>query len=337
MTDIAKQILDMGHTPVSYSALKEFRKGGIHRYYRYKERELDEVSTPSTDLGSLIDLYLLDKEKFESDYLLDTTSAPGSDNQLNFASLIALEGLSREEAYKRSYKNPPKTESKLKEKANDLYEDLKEYIEFLPNTQGKLTYNNDVSFGLNQIRMNIMGHKFLSTLFDWINGNCPDHIEVLTHVPLQADFMGIPMRGELDIVIMDHRNKTLIVYDLKSTNYHLTNFGWQVKSLDYVLQAAIYGILAKQAMLSEGYSFQFPRLIAVRTTGGYDAGVFDIPPAWLRQEINKLKSDLEEIKWHYETKQFKYPRAYYEGDGVLELEYIKDMDLWKQEIEQSVS
>lgn len=336
-SNIIQIMLELGHTPVSYTSVKEFKSGGIHQYYRYKERELEEVSTPSTDLGSLIDEYLLNREGFDDKYLLDTTAGPNSENQRLFCELVAAGEVTISEAYKRCYKTAPKTESKLLEKAQILYEENKDYINFLPKIGEKLTYGEDTSFGLSQISMGIQGHKFLGKLFDLIKSGGTSDIEVFTHVHIETLFKGIPLHGELDIVVINHTQKTIRVYDLKSTSYHLVNFVWQVKKLQYVLQEVIYGILSKQELLPEGYTFEIPRLIAVRTQGDYGVGVYDIPKEWFKQEVKSFLETLEEIRWHYETKQFKYPREYYEGSGILELKYIKDMELWKEEIEQSIS
>lgn len=340
---LAKQhIQELGHTPVSYSSLKKLRKGGIHEYYRYKERELEDESTPSTDLGTLIDEYLLNKEDFDNKYILDTTSAPTSPNQFQFAELVALGGMDISEAYKNSYKSPPKTEKTLLKKAEKVYEDNKEYIEFLPSVGDKLRFTEDQSFALSQISMNIQGHKWLRNIFpltdfdqvgdSYRNGD----IEILTHQYLKGFFKGLPIHGELDIVVINHKEKTVDIIDLKSTSYYLQNFGWQVKSQDYIMQAVIYVYLANQNLMIGGYQLNMPKLMPVRTVGDFGVGLFSIPKLWYKQELDKLKKEFKQLTWHYENKKFKYSKEYYEGDGVIELEYIKDMDLWKEEIEQSL-
>jgi hypothetical protein len=329
-----QHILELGHTPVSYSALKKFRSGGIHEYFRYKERELEPEESASLDLGTLIDEYLLNREEFDKKFILNTAEAPGSPNQLKFAELVAGGVCDISEAYKRSYASPPKTESKLLEKAQDLYQDLQDYIEFLPKLTGKIQYSEDNSFALSQISMNMQGHKVLRNMFPIPESD--DANEYETHVQLEGMFQKLPIRGELDMVHIDHVNKKVYVYDMKSTSYYLKNFKWQVKSQDYIMQAVLYSYLAYQNIVPDGYKLELPRFIAVRTQGDYGTGIFQVPKDWYVQEVTALREDFKQLTWHYEHKKFKYSQAYYESDGVLELEYLKDMDLWKQEIEQSV-
>lgn len=337
MNKAVEHMQDLGHTPVSYSSLKYFRKGGIHEYFRYKERELEPVTSDSLDLGTLIDEYFLNRKAFDDKYILDTTEAPTSPNQLQFATLVADGVCEIDEAYKRSYKNPPKTAAKLVEKAQKLYEDNKEYIEFLPKVGDKLRYSEDQSYALNQIAMNMMGHKWLRDIFpiEQAEDSSKD-IEIQTHIQLTGVFCGLPIRGEIDMAVFDHSNKTIDILDLKSTRYYLKNFGWQVKSEDYIMQAVLYAYMANQNLMKGGYQLRMPKIIPVRTQGDFGVGVYSIPPDWYKQELNKLKEDFRQLEWHYENKKFKYSQEYYEGDGILELEYIKDMNLWKEEIEQSV-
>jgi hypothetical protein len=342
MTKAIDNLQQLGHTPVSYSSLKQFRKGGIHEYYRYKERELEPVSTNATDLGTLIDLYLLDKEAFEEGYILDTTSPPSSPNQLQFSQLVAEGACEIDEAYRLSYKNPPKTKKKLVEKAQEIYEANKEYIEMLPKVGEKLRYSENDSFALSQIMMNIQGHKWLRDYFPLENFDqrgdsfIGEGIEILTHQHLEGIFQGLPIHGEIDLAIINHDKKVIDIIDVKSTSYYLQNFGWQVKSQDYVMQAVIYVYLANQNLMKGGYQLNYPKLMPVRTQGDFGVGVFEIPKEWYKQELDKLKQDFKQLKWHYENRKFKYSQEYYEGDGILQLNYIKDMDLWKEEIEQSL-
>lgn len=337
MSKAINQMKDMGHTPVSYSSLKKLRSGGINEYYRYKERELEPESSASLDLGTLIDEYFLNRDEFDDLYILDATEAPSSPNQFKFCELM-VSGHSREEAYKASYKNPPKTASKLTEKATELYEANKEYIEFFPNVGDRLRFSEDESFALSQISMNMMGHKYLRNIFPIaeVSEQIGENAEIKTRIQLEGVFCGLPIRGEIDLAYIDYKHKTVDIYDLKSTSYYLKNFGWQVKSQDYIVQAVIYTYLANQNLVGEGFTLQMPKLIPVRTQGDFGVGVYEVPKPWYKQELDKLRKDFEQLKWHYEQKKFKYSKEYYKGDGVLELEYIKDMDLWKEEIEQSV-
>lgn len=342
MNKATEHMKDLGHTPVSYSSLKQFRKGGIHEYYRYKERELEPVTSPSIDLGTLIDEYLLNRRQFDEKYILDVTEAPSSPNQLQFSQLVADGVCEIDEAYKRSYKNPPKTEKKLVEKAQKVYEANKEYINFLPKVGEKLRFTEDQSFALSQISMNIQGHKWLRNIFPLENFDQVgdvykgEHFDILTHQYLEGKFQGLPIHGEIDLVIINHKAQTVTAIDLKSTSYYLKNFGWQVKTQDYIMQAVIYVYLTNQNLMQGGYQLNFPMLMPVRTQGDFGVGLYSIPKDWYKQELDKLKEDFSQLIWHYENKKFKYSKKYYQGDGVLELEYIKDMDLWKQEIEQSV-
>lgn len=336
MTLAQQHHMELGHTPISYSSLKKFREGGIHHYYRYKERELEPDTSPSLSLGTLIDEYILNRREFDKKFIMREAEAPSSPNQYEFCTSV-ISGKTPSEAYKQAYKNPPKTASKLKEKAEELYEQLKEYIEFVPKTIGKETYSTDDSFALSQISMNMLGHKKLSPIISAIE-NPPENIEILTHVQLVGEFDGMPIRGELDLVIVNHTRKIVVVYDLKSTHSFIKNFKYEVRKLDYVTQSLLYYNLVKTSdLVPSDYKVKFPQIIVCRTTGSFDCGILTIPEEWRIQEARLLKQDFETIKWHYENKKFKYPKEYYEGDGTLSMEFLPDEDLWKASIEQQIS
>jgi len=341
MTDAAIAHQDMNHTPVSYSAMKKFREGGIHNYYRYKERELDEVTSDSLDLGTLIDEKLLNEAKFNDKFVIQTSSAPSSSNQIEFCEHVLNAADVTDdvlmEAYRISYANPPKTDKTLLKKAKEVYEANEAYIEEAPNLVGKKTYSEDDSFALNQIKMNIMGHKKLGPIFDAIDGNSYDGIEVMTHIKLEGMMHGLPIRGELDLAIINHTRKTVSVQDLKSTYVHLPNFKYQVRSNDYVMQQVIYEQLALQNIVPEGYELLNPKFIAVKTSGSYDVASISIPSIWMEQEKTQLKKDFELLSWHYASRKFKYDREYYEGDGTIELEFLEDLDKWKANVEHQLS
>jgi len=338
-TKAVKSHMRLGHTPISYSSLKKLREGGIHNYYRYKERELEPDTSPSLSLGTLIDEYFLNREEFDDKYILDDTEGPSSPNQQEFCRLVN-EGVDIDEAYKRSYKNPPKTSSILYKKAVELYEDNEDFIKLLPKLASKQGYSNDDSFILSQIKMNFLGHKVLSQIMGYID-DAPEHIEVKTHFKLKGLFSDLPVRGEIDLLIIDHEQQLISHFDLKSTNYHLCNFLWEVNKRDYAMQAVLYDqILLDIISRSDkykNYEVTQPSIISARTTGSYDVAIFQLPEEWYNQEVRKLRDDFALLTWHYENNKFKYPKEYYEGNGIIELPFVEDRDLWKERIEQSLA
>lgn len=334
---------EIGHTALSYSALKELRAGGIYQFYRYKERELEGKYSDSLTLGTLIDEYFLNQEKFSSKYIIEEGEAPSNATQLAFCHSMGS-GLSAEDAFRANYSTKNKSDKKIIEESQKKYKEFKEYIDFLPKAVGKETYTNEQSYALNQIRMNIAGHKVAKKLFPWVTmSETPDHIEIRTHVKLDSEYKGFPIKGEIDLIYIDHKKKEVIVYDLKSTKSHIKNFKYEARNYSYFLQLFLYGILVKNEILpelTEGedlYTMKTPRFIVVRNQGCYSVGICQPDINQIKKEQRELLLDIETLSWHYSNKRFKYPKGYYEGDGIETLDYMEDVESWREDINQRLS
>lgn len=328
----------IGHTPVSYSSLKKLRAGGILEFYRYKERELEQEYSDSLTLGTLIDIYLLNQEEFKEKYVVNDVESPSSPNQQKFCQLLAHSAYSIEDAYRESYSCKNKSEKKVAEESIALHKELAPYIKFIRDTVGKEYYSKDDSYALNQIRMNISGHKVARDLFPWITmQDNSKQFEILYHVDLTGEFEGFPIKGEVDLVVIDHVHMKVYVYDLKSTKAYIQNFKYEARNYGYFLQLYLYTLLVKQNLVPEGYTLEMPRFLIVRNQGSFNVGIRKVSKEQMMLEKTALEEDFKLLSWHYEHKKFKYPKEYYQGDGVLELEVIKNQDLWQQEIEDQLS
>lgn len=341
-----KHYHEIGHTAISYSALKQLKAGGIHQFYRYKERELAQASSPSLTLGTLVDEYLLNQEKFADKYVIRDVEKPGSPNQEKFAQLVAQGVDTISEAYKKSYAKPPKTESKLLEKAQALYTDLKDYIDFIPKAAGKEEYSMEDSYAINQIRMNIFGHKAAKKLFPWITGvDLPEHIEIRRHQDLRSTYKGFPIKGELDMVLIDHKFCRITVYDLKSTRSFLKNFKYQANSNDYFLQLFLYNQLVQEIveemeeLTGNTYTITLPRFIVVRNTGDFAVGVQEVHSKQLEKEEKDMEEYLDILTWHYSNRKFKYDKEYYTGtgSGITKMDYVEDLNQWREDVNSQLS
>lgn len=330
---------EIGHTPISYSSLKKLRSGGINEFYRYKERELEDTYSESLTLGKLIDIYLLNQEEFKEKYVVNDVESPSSSNQQKFCQLLAHSGYSVEDAYRESYSCKSKSDKKVVEESTKLYEELKDYISFIRDTVGKEYYSKEDSYALNQIRMNISGHKVARDLFPWITmqGQVDTKFEILTHVNLTGEFEGFSIKGEIDLLTIDHEREQVIVYDLKSTKAYLQNFKYEARNYGYFMQLYLYTMLVKQNLVPEGYTLEMPRFLIVRNQGSYNVGIKKVPKEQMLLEKEALEQDIKLLAWHYEKRKFKYSKEYYEGDGVTELEVIKSNEVWQQEIEDQLS
>lgn len=337
--NLTELLQKFGHTPLSYSAFKSYFQGGLSNFWRYKERELEDKSTVYTDFGNLLDLFILEPEVFKEKYTLMQVEKPSSNsNQNSFAKDIWANGFPIVEAYSRNYKVDKKSTEKIEFEAEKLYDTWKDYIVFMKENKDKEFYNESDNFAMNQIKMNMMSHKAIRKLF--CLDHKPDSIELLTHLELTGKWYGnAPIKGELDLLRIDHENKTIRPIDLKSTESYLQNWGWKVRNFMYDIQGVLYPQLVSSnyefLINDEGYEL-LPMVFAVsRTKGDFASGAYTLPADWIKEATSKVNDAIEDITQAYELNQFTHPKAYYEGDGIIELEYNKDLRTWMEELSDS--
>lgn len=287
-----------------------------------KEKQLDQEPTEAQEDGNLIDMYLLEREKFnETTHIVEKPiTTPNSSNKESFCQLV-FEGMTPPEAYLLSYKVSKKDmESGVyATNAGDLYNELKDYIDLKQISQTKRIIYPDTAIMLSEIELAVANHSLANRFI-----NVPDKgWEVLKQLEItDVDFMGIQWKGKLDLVVIDHINEIIYNIDLKSTKGQ-QYFAWDYKRYKYYRQQALYELLLQDTykhLLEKGYVIK-TRVIAVEKSFPYDVRVIAVPHHVLQTGIEELVDAAAIINWHEYNQKWDKTISYYVNDGLEVIEW----------------
>jgi hypothetical protein len=138
----------------------------------------------------------------------------------------------------------------------------------------------------------------------------------------------IPLKGALDIVRINHNDKTICVPDLKTT-FDSLGFPKIAKQFGYVIQASFYNFLVKEWLKTfhggkyVDYQFQAPMNIVIdrdlKAPYIYEYDWDDIDAAERgSKERNFIgwRQTLEEIAWHLQSGVWNMPKEMYETGKI---------------------
>lgn len=295
-------------------------------FKKYKEEQEKSEPTPAQHLGSMVDMYLLDRETFDKTYAYrPSLKKPQSPNQEKFLTLLSSHDpfLSEEESnqlliqdygqcYKLSSKDMANGHEIALQKAKALKEEYSEYLEFL--TDDRVSYNEEQKEILEAIEANCMSHPIVGPLFN------PEGrtYEFSTHKRIiDIDLNGVMMKGELDILVVDREKKSISIYDLKTTSKRLADFPQEFMKYEYHVQQSLYLWLTIKELedeIDENWSVAC-YIIAAETKSPNSVSVFPIPTELLRSGFSTIKERVELYKFHREH-GFDGSKSFYENDGL---------------------
>ena len=161
--------------------------------------------------------------------------------------------------------------------------------------------------------------------------------ELLFQVPVLFEYRGLEFKALLDGVRINHAEKTITPFDLKSTGFSVFNFGNSFINFGYHRQAALYYYAIQSTdspvrhLLDEGYKQMPFRFVVTETrknttapalvwevasedlVAGFSGGVANGRPV---KGIDQL---IDDYNWHVANDLWEFPREVYEKEGVFNL------------------
>lgn len=177
--------------------------------------------------------------------------------------------------------------------------------------------------------------------------NHTEDIELIHQFAIYFEYKGIECKALLDGVMIDHKNKTITPFDLKTTSKNVWDFPLAYIEYGYYRQAAFYTIALKwyveqmKTVLTwsdyEFKDFEFiviqksqfksasPAFIWVTTPNDIKAG---IEGGYLEgkehRKLPGIDSLIEDLHWHKQTNKWDLPRQMYESEGKTTLKVFLD-------------
>jgi hypothetical protein len=213
------------------------------------------------------------------------------------------------------------TNRKIETRIAGVITDGSDYWNALKEKGERILISIDEYQNIEQIVNSFKTHQH--TLSYFIN---EDDCEYLSQYPVYWEIDGIPCKGLIDYIIINHKRKIIQVIDIKTIGSSTLSFPESAKRYRYDIQAAwySYGLLAS------------PDISFIKDTSSYDIQPFrflvestkhiGICPLVYRTSKKQLidawqdecKRGLELYKWHEEN-GWDYDRSIMEGKGELEL------------------
>lgn len=309
---------------LSYSRASDFEKNGPRALIRRST-----LNSNSADLGTLTDDFINEHINVEEKYFLYDGTKPTA--TLGKLVDIVLENRSKLPTKKQVY-DIVKKNSFWSNIQNDelLYGkfDLPEFWEYLKiqyDNQHKKIITSDIYLEAQELARVIKNHKFTKFIFD-------GDYEIYYQFEFKIKYNGILFRGFIDFVLIDRKNKTVRIIDLKTGRELSDNFLSNFLKYRYYLQEAIYMKAFKticNKFKLKGYNllpFQFlyisrsekvPLFFTV-TKKWHNAAMkgFTTSTGYTYRGLDELS---EEMKWHHQNQLYEVSKKLYDAGGALDL------------------
>ena len=319
-------------TRISNSNIGWFLNKGPAYLHKKLSGQLEDETSPSMTKGTMIHEYLLQPEEFQKDYVVWDKSRPSSVNEEKFCQALAdsLEiepNKSLLSAYKAAYSTSGKSDDKILSEATKKASTLKEYIEFLKSGDQREMITPYSANQLMKIKENISNHKAACKLLLPADNKNVFHEFHINWEYISSKYNDIeftcPCKSLLDSVTFDYDNKKVILMDLKTTS-HLHNFADAVNMYDYTRQLYFYTKALKWYITNElhenGETWRFEWYIIAIDSLTSDIRVFTFSYKQVYGEnVEKVRDAIRDIVWHKCNDLWEHSRAYYEGNGIENL------------------
>ena len=245
------------HPAWSYSQISRYAREG---FSAIQEIHNPTTATPSMEFGSLVDALLTQEGAVEDMYIVSDTVPPPAEKAVldllltkdsrNFDSLpeSVIEGAMTE----CSYRGNLKFETRLSKLAEH-----KSYFDIRQSGK-KVVSSADWNDALD-MKKAIRENEYLSSLFGTENTDGAEYLyqmKLFFDVPITVDNKKqiVHMKAMLDLVKIDHDNKTVQPIDLKTSAQPAYNFSESFVKYRYDIQASVYSRALKILMANtKGY------------------------------------------------------------------------------------
>ena len=317
------------NTRISNSAIGWFLRKGPKYLRNMLDGKEEGLKLPQLERGTMIHEYILQPDEFWKDYIILDFAVPKVKQQKDLCELYytykQIDPLEDEDklilnAYNTAYSNKKSDEVKLKE-AKEILDLYSNYIEYYANKDSKKVISFADLEMLKKIKKNLEEHEAANKLLF----NVPTTYDCHNEFHINWEWKDVLCKSLLDRVMFDHVNKKIILIDLKTTS-NVYDFKHSVEEFDYYRQLAFYLCAITWYMLEElnlnvdDYDLEC-YIIAIQTNGNYEVRVFNM----LNEEelLNRktlIADTLKEISYHISSNNWEHTRAYYEHNGIEQLD-----------------
>ena len=310
---------------LSYSRLSQFFKNGPKALI-YNEK----IDTPSLRMGSLVDCILTSPEEFDDRfYVADIDKF--SDTIRKIVERIYLEheewtdqiceinedtliGILNEENYQSNWKDRTRID-----KIIDLGQD---YYTVLKYSTGKIVISPQEFSEASQCVQTLKTHPFTYQIFE-----CNEDEEIFYQLKFKTtieDCDNSEVRIMTDCIKVNHKEKWIQIYDLKTTGKDEEKFEESFDAWNYWIQAGLYEDVVDLITSADDYFSEFNLLpfkfivinkVNLRPIVWDTVNYKHIGIQVLKKYGVKWQTLLKDANWHLQNGRFDYSRKSYENNG----------------------
>lgn len=342
----------------SYSSLKLFSEDRRKYYKKFVLGEpVREEDTPSLTTGSLVDCLLLAPSEFDSRYVLSVSQVPSGQygkfvEELMKVTLINTDENGEvtkevedmiEDAYNavKFDRNGNivdfKRDSLDTVKRKFLGTELEMYYRQLRESHGKTVIELS-TLETAQAIVNELKTNFVTK--DIVNLRTEEFIIVFNQFPIIGELSStitqsvpFPLKCLVDKLVIDHKNKEIFPYDLKTTWDNENEFVANYFKYKYYIQASVYFYLIvewkkKQSSL-DNYTVHYPRFIVADSYNYKNPLIYKTTKQNFEQGMRGfllkgryhqgVVSIIKDIMWHREMGIWNISRKNYINNGIIEI------------------
>jgi len=216
------------------------------------------------------------------------------------------------------------------------------YLKSQIESQNKKVVSQELYQKARSAMMTLKTHDFTRNYFK----DNRSHIEIQFQVPIlwspsyfTSDLDERRAKSLLDIVILDHKNETVLPVDLKTTGSSVFTFESKMTKWRYYIQGTYYYDAMRYRVNHHGVineydvlPFEFVvisrqnlnnPLVYTMTEQDLDAGRNGGKLSYNGREVRGWIELMKDLKWHQENNKWNYSREIYENDGKIELDMFE--------------
>lgn len=295
-------------------------------------------------IGSAVDCLLTDPESFEEDFkIIDVNRPQGLLGKFVEALPSHVTPVSPAEDYQEAYDfSEYKISIDWVIRKFWSSEDAVKYFEIMKSLEsdGRSVLSKDEYLIVETAVASIVNNEFTRPYFHIDPED--DHVELLHQFPVYFEYRSFECKALLDGIRINHIEKTIEPFDLKTTGKSVYSFMDSFLTYGYFRQAAFYTYAIQhdlspiKDLFLQGYRLLPFNFIAVETRPNsthppviYRVSDQDLACGFkggraygkLYKGIDQL---LDDYIWHKENDLWDMPRELYEAHGVIDLKVLED-------------
>lgn len=315
---------------VSSSSLKWFESGPMY-FRKMLDEEIKQIQLRWFELGRQVHMAILEPDLFESSYISLEYKVPTSKNQKLFCENYMINGRDKVEAYKFAYTVKGKSDNKIEEEAEKVFESLKDYIEYLVKSEDYRDILPESRWNLiMDLKSAALSHKKgAELLIDDKEKEMNSEAEYFNEYVILWEYPnGVKCKSMLDRFIIDHKQKKIILVDFKTTS-DVGGFEEHFVHWQYYRQLAFYWMALHYEFKDKIKDFNTyskeTYIVAAQTKELPMCRVFSIDEGMLNRGLSEIKELMSELAWHFDKDLWDHTRKYYEGDGAEKIEMTHEL------------